>query len=184
MIRLFVALRPPEPVRDALLDIMEDVADARWQDDEQLHLTLRFVGEVERPVAEDLADALEQLHAPAPTVHLAGVGAFGGRGRAGALWTGVEPREPLASLHRKVDQLCVRTGLAPERRAFLPHVTVARLSRGVAVGGPEIERWLARHAALTSDPFTFDRLILYASRLGHAGASYEPVVEVPLFSRT
>ena len=180
MIRLFVALRPPAPVRDALLDLEDDLEEARWQDEEQLHLTLRFIGEVERGCAEDLAAALERIHAPAPTVRLAEVGAFGGRGRQGQLWAGLHPREPLAALHRKVDQVCVRAGLTPEHRAFTPHITVARLPRRVAVGGPEVTRWLARHATLTSEPFTLDRLILYRSHLGPAGASYEPVLAVPL----
>lgn len=180
MMRLFVALRPPAAVRDLLLDLQDGVADARWQDDEQVHLTLRFLGEVERPAAEDLADSLEAFRGAAPSVRLAGVGAFGGRGRAGALWAGVAPREPLAALHRKVDQLCVRVGLEPERRSFRPHVTVARLPRGVPIGGPEVERWCARHATFTSDLFRFDRLILYRSHLGRTGASYEPLLEVPL----
>ena len=90
------------------------------------------------------------------------------------------PREPLAALHRKVDQLCVRVGLEPERRAFTPHVTVARLSRGAGIGGPEVEAWRARHAAFASEPFAFDRVILYSSHLGRAGASYEPLLDVPL----
>ena len=63
MHRLFVAIRPPEPIRDLLGDAMDDSADFRWQDDEQLHITLRFVGEVERPVADDLADALARVRA-------------------------------------------------------------------------------------------------------------------------
>jgi len=56
MHRLFVAIRPPDEVRELLLDLMEG-ADLRWQQDEQLHLTLRFIGEVDRPVANDIADA-------------------------------------------------------------------------------------------------------------------------------
>lgn len=180
MIRLFIGLRPPAPVRDALLDLEDDLDDARWQDEEQLHLTLRFIGEVERACAEDLAAELERVHASAPTVRLAGVGAFGGRGRQGQLWAGLHPREPLVALHRKVDQLCVRAGLAPEHRAFTPHITVARLPRRIAVDRPDVTHWLARHATLTSEPFTFDRLILYRSHLGPAGASYEPVLSVPL----
>ncbi|PAX08786.1 RNA 2',3'-cyclic phosphodiesterase [Sphingomonas lenta] len=180
MIRLFVALRPPAPIRDALADIQDGVAEARWQDDEQLHMTLRFVGEVERPQAEDLADAMQRLRCPATEARLQGVGAFGGRGRAGALWAGVTPREPIAALHRKVDQLCVQVGLEPERRAFTPHVTVARLPRGAGVDGPEVAAWRARHSAFATEPFLLDRVILYRSHLGRAGASYEPVVETPL----
>jgi 2'-5' RNA ligase len=50
---LFTAIRPPADIRDLLIDAMDAGADFRWQDEEQLHLTLRFIGEIERPVAED-----------------------------------------------------------------------------------------------------------------------------------
>jgi len=62
MHRLFVAIRPPEQIRELLLDAMDDSADFRWQDDEQLHLTLRFIGEVERPIADDHAAELARIH--------------------------------------------------------------------------------------------------------------------------
>lgn len=175
--RLFIALRPPQHIRDRLFDLMDEVPDARWQDDEQLHLTIRFVGEVDRPVAEDLAEALQTLRAPMLTIRLAGVGAFGARGRAGALWAGIDPREPTAALHRKVDQLCVRVGLEPEHRAFKPHITVARLSRS---GGGAVDAWCARHASFSTPEFALDELTLFQSHLGRAGASYEPLLSVPL----
>jgi 2'-5' RNA ligase len=164
MIRLFIALRPPLPIRETLLDIMEGVPAARWQDDDQLHITLRFIGEVERPVAEDIAVALGQVIAPMPNVALASVGRFATRGRTDAL----------AALHRKVDQACVRAGLAPEHRAYLPHITLARLSRS-AGGTPAVDGWLAAHAGLASTPFPLTHLVLYQSLLGRDGAAYEPV---------
>jgi len=179
MIRLFVALRPPPAIRDALADLMEGVPGARWQDDEQLHLTLRFVGEVERPVAEDLAAALSHLHAVAPTVSLAGVGGFGARGRADTLWAGVAPAEPLRHLHAKVEQACARAGLPPDRRAYHPHLTVARLPRSLGAAAA-VEGWRARHAGLTSAPFALPHLVLYRSHLGRGGAAYEPVARWPL----
>jgi 2'-5' RNA ligase len=179
MIRLFVALRPPPAVRDALADLMEGVAAARWQDDEQLHLTLRFVGEVDRPQAEDLAAALAHVHADAPMATLAGVGSFGQRGRADTLWAGIAPAPPLARLAASVDQACIRAGLPPERRAYHPHLTVARLPRSAGAGA-EVESWLVRHAALTGQPFAMPHLILYRSHLGRSGASYEPVARWPL----
>ncbi len=179
MIRLFVALRPPPPIRDALADLMEGVPDARWQDDEQLHLTLRFIGEVERPQAEDIAAALGHIHAPAPRVALAGVGSFDKGGKVDTLWADVAPAAPLARLAASVDQACVRAGVAPERRAYRPHITVARLSRR-AGSAPEVTGWLVRHAALASAPFTLPHLILYQSHLGRGGATYEPVARWPL----
>ncbi len=179
MHRLFVALRPPLDIRDALADLMDGVSGARWQDDEQLHLTLRFIGAVDRPVAEDVAAALAAVHAPAPEVALAGVGRFDHRGRTEALWAGVQPHDALAALHRKVDQAMVRVGLAPERRAYLPHITLARLPRG-AQAEIEVEAWLAQHAALASHAFTLSHLILYESHLGRAGAAYEAIARWPL----
>lgn len=179
MHRLFVALRPPPAIRDALADLMDGIAGARWQDDDQLHVTLRFIGAVDRPMAEDVAAALGAIHASAPTVSISGVGRFGQRGRTEALWAGIVPPEPLAALHRKVDQALVRVGLEPERRAYLPHITLARLSRGLQVG-PEVDAWLGRHASLTSEPFAIHHLVLYESHLGRSGASYEPIARWPL----
>ena len=175
MHRLFVAIRPPEPVRNMLLDAMDGVPALRWQDDGQLHLTLRFVGEVERPLAEDLATALGTLRFEPFAMRIAGVGRFDHRQR-GALWAGVEPRAPLAALAAKVERICVGVGLPPERRAYHPHITLARWGRGQ---GALLDLWLATHAALRSEDFAVDAFTLYESRLGRNGAAYEKVAEYP-----
>ena len=130
-------------------------------------------------MAEDAALALGQVRAPALSVALAGVGAFDKRGRVDALWAGVAPHDALAALHKKVDQALVRIGLEPERRAYVPHITLARLPRS-AGDDPAVEQWRARHAALSSEPFALDALILYESHLGRDGAHYEPVARFPL----
>jgi 2'-5' RNA ligase len=171
MHRLFVGLRPPAAIRALLLDTMGGVPGARWQNDEQLHITLRFIGEVERPVAEDVALALANIHAPPIEVALSGVGQFDTRGRPHALWAGVSPHPPLADLHRKVDQALVRCGLAPERRAYHPHITLARMKPGTAL----TEGFLQAQAALSSAPFTLDHFLLFESHLGREAASYESV---------
>ena len=174
--RLFVGLRPPAPVREQLLALTTGVENARWQDEEQLHVTLRFIGEVETHVADDVALALGSIAAPGLDLRIAGVGAFHARGRAKALWAGVAPKEPLAALHRKIDQALVRTGLAPEGRAYLPHITLARLN---AAAGP-VEGWLAAHAGLASEPFAIGHMLLFESSLGRAGASYGAIARYPL----
>ena len=176
MHRLFVALRPPPPMRRILLDIMDGVDAARWQDEDQLHVTLRYIGPVERPVAEDIAVALQAVRAPAVDLALSGVGRFDTGSRGRALWAGVTPHEAVAALHRKVDHSLVRLGLAPEGRAFLPHITLARLNRAT---GP-VDGFLAGRAALTSAPMRFDHLILYESHLGPDGAWYEAIARYPL----
>jgi len=174
--RLFVAIRPPETIRDLLIDAMDDSADFRWQNDEQLHLTLRFVGEVERPQAEDLAAALGAIRAPTFDVRIHGTGRFEQRS-SGALWAGVEPRAPLAGLAAKVERACQSVGLEPERRTFHPHITLARWK---GRRGREIAQFLECTRGLASDPFEIDRFILFESRLSRHGAQYEVVASYPL----
>jgi 2'-5' RNA ligase len=171
MHRLFVAIRPPEDIRDLLIDAMDDGADFRWQQDEQLHLTLRFVGEVERPLAEDLAAALAAIRSPSFELRLRGTGRFEQR-NAGALWAGVEPKEPLAALAAKVERACQSIGLDPERRAFHPHITLARW-KGRRTR--EVADFLDRTRGLASDPFAVERFSLFESRLSRHGAHYEEV---------
>lgn len=178
MHRLFVALRPPPLVRAALLATGGGIEGARWQNDEQLHLTLRFLGEVERARAEDVALALSSIATAAPTARIDGVGRFDRRGRTDSLWARLAPAAPLADLARKVNQAVARVGLGPETRAYLPHVTVARFGRAVHEAG--VAAWLARHAGLTSEPFAFTHVVLYESHLTHAGAAYEAVARWPL----
>lgn len=175
MHRLFLGLAVPEAVSDAALDLMDDGLPVRWQEEAQLHLTLRFVGEVERPVAEDLAAAVSGVRFEAFDLSLAGVGRFARR-RGGALWAGVAPREPLKALAARLERLCQQVGLEPEHRAFHPHLTLARWNGAEPAGiGP----WLERHAGFAGTRWAVDTLTLFESHLGRAGARYEPVLEVP-----
>jgi 2'-5' RNA ligase len=176
MHRLFVAIRPPEPIRDLLIDAMDDSPDFRWQDEEQLHLTLRFIGEVERPLAEDLAETLGRVRAPALELRIAGVGRFEQRS-SGALWAGVEPKLPLAALAAKIDRVCQDNGLEPERRAFHPHITLARW-KGRRTR--EVQDFLERKRGLTSETFELTEFTLYESQLSRHGAHYEAVANYAL----
>ena len=176
MHRLFVAIRPPEAIRDLLIDSMADSPDFRWQDDEQLHLTLRFIGEVERPVANDLADALGRIHAPAFQLRIAGTGRFEQR-NGGALWAAVEPRAPVGALAAKIERTCQQAGLEPERRAFHPHITLARW-KGRRTR--EVESFLTRTRGLRSEPFAVESFILFESHLSRHGSHYEEVATYPL----
>lgn len=174
--RLFVALRPPRAIRQLLLGAMHGLAGARWQNDDQLHLTLRFIGEVDHHQAEDIAAALGALHASAIAARIAGVDMFERRGRPHMVWARVEPVAPLTALHRKVDQILARVGVAPDGRAFLPHITLARLNRGPGPVAP----FIALHNDLTSPAFAFSHITLYESELAHGGSRYHPVARYPL----
>jgi 2'-5' RNA ligase len=155
---------------------MDDSPEFRWQEEEQLHLTLRFIGEVERPIAQDLADALGRLRAERFQLRINGVGRFEQRS-GGALWAGVEPKPPLAALAAKVERVCMAVGLEPERRAFHPHITLARWK---GRRSREVADFLERRRGLKSEPFGVAEFILFESRLSRHGAHYEPVAAYPL----
>ena len=176
MHRLFAAIRPPEEIRDLLIDAMDDSPELRWVGDEQLHLTLRFIGEVERPVANDLAVALSRLHSDRFELRINGVGRFDQR-NGGALWAGVEPKQAVAALAAKVERICQDVGLGPERRAFHPHITLARWK---GRSSRAADAFAQRSAGLASDPFAVDRFTLFESRLSRHGPHYEAVAEYGL----
>jgi 2'-5' RNA ligase len=176
MHRLFVALRPPPAMRAGLLALMGGVPGARWQDDAQLHLTLRFIGEVERPQADDISAALGAITQPRPTVALASVGAFDHKGKPHSLWAGIAPDEALRVLHARLNRALAGVGVAPEERAFKPHITLARLDRAAGPVGP----FLLRAAGLASPPTTLDAFLLFESILGREGAVYNAVARYPL----
>lgn len=176
--RLFAAIRPPAAVIDALLDLESDIPGARWQDESQIHLTLRFFGEIEARAADDLDAALEQLRTAPFALALRGVGHFETRGRAHALWAGLAPSEPLAALQRQVESAARRAGLAPETRKFAAHITLARLGRG----GGSVLPFLAANAALSGEPWPVEAFDLMESTLTPAGAEYETVRRYRLFA--
>lgn len=176
MHRLFVAVRPPEPIRAALLAAMGGVSGARWQSDEQLHLTLRFIGEVDRHHARDIHAALGGIHHPGFEIAVSGLGTFERRGQPEVIWAGVAPHEPLRSLHKKVDQALGRIGIEPERRAYMPHITLARLKRS---SGP-VHELIGRSGGLATPPFRIAAFSLYESRLTPEGAVYSIVEDYPL----
>lgn len=168
MHRLFVGIDPPSAVKEQLLDLMGGIAGARWQSEAQLHLTLRFIGEVDRHQANDVAAALDAIRHPRFELALSGAGAFDRRGQINALWAGVTPHEPVHGLHKKVDQAVVRAGLPPEGRAYRPHITLARFGREAGTLGG----FLDRHGGLASVPFPVDDFCLYESQLTRDGSIY------------
>lgn len=171
MHRLFVAIRPPRAMRERLLGLMGGVAHARWQRDDQLHLTLRFIGEVDRHRAEDIVAALGTVHQAGFDLALDGVGQFDRKGRLDTLWVGVSPQDMARALHNKIDQALVRVGLEPETRAYLPHITIARFGR---TSGP-VGGLLTQAGGISSEPFAMTEFCLYESDMSHEGSIYSIV---------
>lgn len=176
MQRLFVAIRPPAAIRALLLAAMGGVSGARWQSEAQLHLTLRFIGEVDRHTAQDVRAALGAVRQARFELALSGVGVFEHRGRPDTIWAGVRPHEPLKLLHKKIDQALVRVGVPADQRAYLPHVTLARLGRTV---GP-IRNLMEGHGGLSSPSFEVTDYSLFESHLSSDGAIYAELERYPV----
>ena len=174
--RLFVALSIPDSVASSLMLLQGGVPGARWQAREQLHLTLRFVGEVDGRDTRALEDALAGIDAPAFELQMHGVGQFGNK-QPHALWAAARRNDLLEHLQRKVDAAIRRVGQPQDAHKFMPHVTLARLRH------PELEKmreWLTAHALYTSDEFTVRAFCLYSSKLTSDGSVYRIEQEYPL----
>jgi 2'-5' RNA ligase len=166
--RLFVALALPDSVAQGLMLIQAGVPGARWSTREQLHLTLRFIGEVDGRDAADIDDALSLIAEPRFALELHGVGEFGGK-NPHALWAGVRPNEALKHLARKIETALQRIGLPAEERKFTPHVTLARLR---ASPRGRVLDYLTNHALYASGPFEVESFSLYSSVLTADGSIY------------
>lgn len=174
MIRLFVGLDIPDELRQRLALLSAGIPKARWEPPENMHVTLRFVGEVEEPVAEVLHDELEQIEAASFALTLAGFDHFSRGHQAHTLWAKVEKAPALLHLRERIEAACVRIGLAPETRKFTPHVTIAKL-KGAPVH--RIQDFLALHALFRAGPYDVRKFVLFQSHLGRGGALYTQEAE-------
>lgn len=177
MIRLFVGIELPEAVRERLAVLCSGVPGARWISPENMHLTLRFIGEVENGQAEDIDAALMRLRAPSFEITLDGVGFFGKPSAARVLWAGVRKCEKLMRLQAKIETALQMSGLRPEERKFSAHITLARLK-----GAPflRVQRFLAHNADFLAGPIAVDRFALFSSFRSASGAIYTAEAEYPL----
>lgn len=177
MQRLFVSIDLPQAVKRELAGICLNLPGARWVADEQIHLTLRFIGEVDGAVVQDIREGLAGIQGSAFTLRLVGLGLFPPRRKPHVLWAGVDPVDPVVALRNRVESLLVRLGLEPEGRAFSPHVTLARL-RDTPVA--RLTTYLADNALFTSSGFEVDSFHLYSSILSNNGAIHQIEASYPL----
>lgn len=176
MPRLFTGIELPEDVTDTLLDVQQPLPGAKWVSDEDLHLTLRFAGDVDNRVARDWGELLAEIDIPVFNLRIEGLGAFGGNDPR-VLWAGVAPCEPLDALARANERAARAVGLPVERNQFKAHVTLARLRNTP----PElVARWLGRHGRLRCEPFLVQRFVLFSSRPKVGGGPYVVEASYPL----
>jgi 2'-5' RNA ligase len=189
--RLFVAIDLSEAQRQeaaraaAVLQHRLDAANAaravRWTAAAQLHLTLRFIGEVEDELGARIAHALSPPLAISPfSLALGSVGVFPGPGRPRVIWLGLaEGREGAAALHGAVEASLQTLGLAREERPFRGHVTLGRV-REIRQAQAAALREAMDRLTIDPAPATLTNVTLYRSHLSPKGARYEPLVRARL----
>jgi 2'-5' RNA ligase len=179
-LRLFAAVEIPEDIRGALaeavLPVRERFPKARWVPIQNQHVTVKFLGSTYPRLVEWVTGSISTVagqHAPFPT-RVEGLGAFPSGRRVRVLWAGLDDGDgPLERLAAALDEALARE-FAPEKRAFTPHLTVARFDPPAPLDPMEV--------AFESEPFEIDRIVLFRSHLRRPAPVYEPLGIFPLGS--
>ncbi|BCM22478.1 RNA 2',3'-cyclic phosphodiesterase [Mesorhizobium sp. J8] len=180
MPRLFTALEIPRDAALSLSLLRGGLPGARWIDVENYHLTLRFIGDVEGHVADEIANALDRVDRPSFQMTLTGVGAFGGK-KPHAVWAGVSASPDLTALQGEIDRICQRLGLPADPRKFSPHVTLARLRNASPL---DVAQYLSARGNFAALPFRVGRFVLMSSRDSVGGGPYIVEEAWPLVGET
>jgi 2'-5' RNA ligase len=176
MPRLFTGIEIPAAIGERLSFLRGGLPGARWVDRANYHLTLRFVGDVDMDIAEEIASALTRIRRPGFKLRIDGIGVLGTR-KPHALVARTEPSAELAELRGDHERIIQRIGLPPETRKYTPHVTLARL-RGAA--SRDIADYLSVRGAFSAEPFPVDRFVLFSARNSTGGGPYVIEESYPL----
>jgi RNA 2',3'-cyclic 3'-phosphodiesterase len=168
MPRLFTALEIPRDAALSLSLLRGGLPGARWIDVENYHITLRFIGDVEGHVADEIANALDRVRRPAFQLKLSGVGAFGSK-KPHSIFAGVEASPDLTSLQGEIERICQRLGVPADPRKFTPHVTLARLRNTSPI---DAAYYLSARGNFSAAPFKVGRFVLMSSRDSVGGGPY------------
>lgn len=168
MPRLFSGIELPVDIRENLEKLQQPLPSTRWLRPENLHITLRFLGDVAPPVGREFAANLASIAFDPFPIRLIGLNTFGGDAPR-VLFAAVEPSPPLLDLARSHESAARRAGMKPESRKFTPHVTLARLQ---APRIDPIARYLGRVGGFSSEPFLVSRFVLFSSKPNTGGGPY------------
>ncbi len=168
MPRLFTGLEVPSDIGRTLSSLRGGLPGARWIDPENYHLTLRFIGDIDGLIANEVASTLYRVNRKPFEVTLQGLVSFGGK-KPRAVVASVVPSRPLMELQAELERLMQRVGLDPEGRKFTPHVTLARLRDS---SNQDVADYLSVRGYFPSRAFTVSRFVLFSSRSSVGGGPY------------
>ncbi|TKB26967.1 RNA 2',3'-cyclic phosphodiesterase [Desulfopila sp. IMCC35006] len=169
MIRLFIAIDIAETVRREVEGMGRSIPNARAVPTDQLHLTLKFIGEVDGARFLDIQEALQDIRGPRFVLALKGVGIFAPRDIPRILWAGIEPVQPVVTLRNAIERTLAAIEVPRDRKKFTPHLTLARLNHCSVT---RLHQFLAGNAFFQSSEFAIDSFHLYSSKLTQKGAQH------------
>jgi RNA 2',3'-cyclic 3'-phosphodiesterase len=168
MPRLFTGVEIPSDIGQALAMLRGGLPGARWITPENYHLTLRFIGDVDDLIAQEVALMLGRVRRDAFELHLEGLTSFGGR-RPRAVVATVAPAQVLLEVQAEHERLMQRIGLEPEGRKYMPHVTLARLRDSSSL---DVADYLSARGYFRTAAFPVSRFVLFSSRNSVGGGPY------------
>ena len=178
MPRLFTGIEIPTEIGQHLALLRGGLPGARWIDPENYHLTLRFIGDVDMTVADDVVDTLSRIMRTGFSLSLDGLSSFGTK-KPHAIVARLPASPSLFDLQSEIERRFQRLGLPPDRRKFTPHVTLARL-RGA--NHRDVATYLSSRGGFLSQPFPVSRFVLFSSRNSIGGGPYVLEETYPLMS--
>ncbi len=181
MIRLFIAITLPQPIRLMLHSMGRGIPNARPVKEEQIHLTLRFIGEVEGSMFKDIQESLTSVELLPFSISIKGVGHFPPRGKPRIIWAGVQPTEQLIRLRNKIDSQLTRCSIEPERRKYMPHITLARLKN---TSLKRVGEFLSGNSFFQTEAFSVEGFHLYSSKITQKGAIHTIEQSYPLVTKS
>lgn len=168
MPRLFTALEIPSELGLSLSLMRGGLPGATWIDPESYHITLRFIGDVEDRIADEVVHELSRLKRHAFDVTVAGLDSFGA-GKPHSVFAAVRSNSALNELQAEQERVMRRIGLPAEARRFTPHVTLARC-KGAAPR--DVATWLALRGGFPAHTFRAAQVVLFSSKSSRGGGPY------------
>ena len=176
MPRLFTGVEIPSDIGQALSSLRGGLPGARWIDPGNYHLTLRFIGDVDDVIANEIAELLGRIKRGPFDLHMEGLTSFGGR-KPRAVVANVAPARALFDVQAEQERLMQRIGLEPDGRKYTPHVTLARLRES---SSNQVADYLAARGYFRTSPFKVSRFVLFSSRASVGGGPYVVEASYPL----
>ncbi len=186
-VRSFVALEISDEVKEKLGRLLGELqrtnATIKWVEVENLHLTLKFLGEVPESQIEDIAETLKAVaQGTFPfSFTVQGVSGFPDLRKPRVLWVGVEATEALMRLQRMVEKAMENLGFEPEGRGYHPHITIGRVK--AMVGIEKVKTILSENVNTVFGVVFATHLTLFRSDLSKEGPTYTPLAKLPFASK-